>query len=95
MDTAQAAIRDLAAMEAGPLRSTTPIGCSERVGHDHRGEYPQLLAYRQQPGYVYRASYRPLRNAWRPPSCSMVHSSIHPNRRMRTRMSGGVGGERS
>jgi RNA-directed DNA polymerase len=25
--------------------------------------------------------------------CSLVHSSIRPNRRMRTRMSGGVGGE--
>jgi len=26
------------------------------------------------------------------PGCSLAHSSIHPNRRMRTRMSGGVAG---
>ena len=38
MDTAQAAFRDLAAMEAGPLRSTTPTGRSESAGHDHRCE---------------------------------------------------------
>jgi hypothetical protein len=31
-------IRDLAAMEARPLRSTTPTGCSASVGHDHGGE---------------------------------------------------------
>jgi hypothetical protein len=38
MDMAQAAIRGLAAMESEPLRSTAPVGFSENIDHNHRGE---------------------------------------------------------
>jgi hypothetical protein len=95
MDTAKAAIHDLEAVETrqGAVRQAVCPGSEQRPGCPNSRKRSRSMAHRQQPRPEPMRSQTPTSTRLDFHGCSLAHSSIHPNRRMRTRMSGGVAGE--
>jgi hypothetical protein len=91
VDQAPASVCALEAVapEPGPVWRTSPAGCGARACRANDGQFPWPLA---NPALALALS-NAFFNSLGIPSSTGGQSFIPPNRRMRTRMSGGVGGE--